>query len=106
GRTDVTLPELELAQAGRVDDEPAAGQLEELTVSRRVTSSAGARNGTRAADLFSRQPFEQRRLADTGRAEQHDGSTRLKVVLERIEPFARHVRDGMHGHADRDGFHR
>src|SRR6476469_10603383 len=60
GCTDVALPELELAQAGRVDAEPAAGQLEALTVSRRVTPGTVGRNGTRAHDLFSRQPVEQR----------------------------------------------
>src|SRR5213083_161015 len=45
---EVTLPELQLAQARRVDRQRAVGQLHELAMGRRVPARAVVRDGGRA----------------------------------------------------------
>ena len=69
------LPELELAHAGRVEQQPAAVERDELAVR---SSCAGPRRRTRArrpsaSSSRAGEAVHERRLADAGRAEQGDG---------------------------------
>src|SRR5205814_5306621 len=73
------VPELELAEPGSVDDDPAAGQEDELAVRRRVASFVVVH--ARFLDchqLAAREAVDERRLADAARAEQDRGRARLQ----------------------------
>ena len=64
-------PELELADPGRVDDERARRQLDQLAAGRRVASLAVLADLLGREQLLARERVDERRLADARRAEQH-----------------------------------
>ena len=66
-------PQLQLAHAGRVDHERAAGKLDELAACRRVPSLAVSAELLRREQLLAREGVDERRLADAGGAEQRSG---------------------------------
>ena len=97
------LPELELAHAGGVEHEPAAGKPDQLARRRRVPAAP-----VEGADLLGRlallaeQRVHERRLADARGAEQDDRPAGPEVRLELLEALAGDGADGVDGHADRD----
>ena len=74
GVLEAAFPELHLAHPRRVDEEPAAGQLEQLAVGGGVPAArVGGADLGRPLALVAAQPVDQRRLADAGRAEEGAG---------------------------------
>src|SRR5688572_33178128 len=63
----------ELAQARRVDQHAAAGQLDELACRRRVPPAIIVAQPFDGLHLSPQQPIRQRRLADARRADEADG---------------------------------
>src|SRR5439155_11153772 len=61
---EIALPELELTQAGSVDDQPTAWQPDELTMRRGVTPGSVGGDLTCEHHFVIGQPIEQSRLAD------------------------------------------
>src|SRR5262245_17799630 len=69
----LSLPELELAHAGGVQDQPAAGQQEELPVGRGVASAVVALpHRADPLGVTAEEAVDQRRLAHPRRAEDAD----------------------------------
>ena len=82
------IPELQLADAGRVEHEPAAGQHEKLADSRRVPAFVVVLPGlARRHDVLAEPAIDERRLADARRAEQHGGLPGLDTRAERVAPL-------------------
>lgn len=66
------VPEADLAHAGRVEEQRAARHRQQLTRDRRVSAATVARaDGTRVHPLGAQERVRQRRLARTGRPEEH-----------------------------------
>src|SRR5207248_10191193 len=87
-RAAVAVVELQLTEAGRVDHERAPGEPDQLPVCRRVSSGAILRDGRRAHDLGAGDPVDERRLADSRRAE-YDGRRRgAQMFTNRVETVA------------------
>ena len=85
---DVSLPELKLAQAGRVDEDRAAGKDEQLAVTRDVPAAAVAPQVARPHQLAPGERVDERRLADARRAEQRERLRRLRGIPHLVEPLA------------------
>src|SRR5438552_13263156 len=64
GALDVALPELELSQSRRVDDERTVRKRDEFTVRGRVPTGSIRGECRRAHQLRPGQPVQQRRFAD------------------------------------------
>ena len=95
-------PELQLADAWRIDDQRAAGEEDQLATRRRVSAGAVTADLLRREQLFAREGVDERRLAHAGRAEKNRGQTGLKVFLHPVEPRARQIRERQHGHPSCD----
>lgn len=96
------LPELELAQAGRVEDEPAAREQVELAARRRVPAAAVPARLAGLERGLAEQRVHDRRLADAGRAEQACRPAVREVRADVVEPAALRHRDRVDGDAERD----
>ena len=96
-------PQLDLAHPGRVDHEGAPGKLDELPARRRVAPLAVVADLARLEELLAEERVDERRLADSGGAEQSSRDARTEVRAERVESCARHVRDRNDGNTERDG---
>src|SRR5207244_9448645 len=71
-RGSADVPQLKLAEAGRVDYEPAAGQDEQLAVRRGMAALVVVlARLARDHHLLAEPEVDERRLADARRAEQH-----------------------------------
>ena len=69
----------------------------------RVTPGAVDRDRGGAHQLRAGEPVQERRLADAGRAQQHDGAAGpQRLRRELVDADARHVRDRVDRHADRN----
>ncbi len=99
---DVALPDLELTEPRRVDDDRAAGQDEQLAVPRRVPAAAVATQVTHVHDCTSGQPVHERRLPRSRGAEQDE---RLRGPEQRpnlLDALASDVAQCVDGNPDRD----
>jgi hypothetical protein len=90
-------------ESGRVDEEPAAREPEQLAVRRRVatTGVAGANVADRLAGL-AEEGVEEGRLADARRAEQDRRPTRQEMGADLVESGAGRGADRDDRHARRD----
>ena len=95
---------LEGADPGRVDQQRAAGQLEELPMRRRVPAARiRLAHGSRPLAVLAEQRVENRRLADARGTEDRGSGAGAKVSQERLEPIAgrRRHRHDRHAPSDR-----
>ena len=90
-------PELQLADAGRVDDDAPAGQHDQLAVRRRVPALVvvGARLLHRH-QLAAGPAVDERRLADPARADQDRSDSRPQARPQRVEALTGHGGDNVH----------
>jgi hypothetical protein len=92
------VPELQLAHAGCVDEEPAAArQRDQLPVARGVASSrVPGPHLAGAQAVFTEQRVDQRGLADTRGAEQRPGAARPEVRGHVLQSLAADRADCVH----------
>ena len=96
GLLEVGVPELQLAHPGRVEDDAAAGQQDQLAVGRRVPARLVVlAHLLRREQLLADERVDDRRLADAGRAEQHGRAVALEPVAQLVDPLAGLRRDGL-----------
>ena len=103
----VRAGDLERADAGRVDEQGAAGQHEQLAMGRRVAAArvVVADGGGRLA-LLAEQRVDQGGLADAGRAEHDRGPAGAQVLAEVRDVVAGQGAEDDDGHAGGDGLDR
>src|SRR5918996_1652898 len=99
------LPEAQLAHAGRVEDEAAARQRDQLPVRRRVPALAVLTDVCDVLPLAPQEPVDERRLPDTGRAEQRARAVALEVPRETVEAGSVRRAHDVDGDAERDRLH-
>ena len=97
-------PKLDLAQSGRVDDEAAAGHLQQLAMAGRVTPLAAFVHISGAQHLLAEQPIDQGGFANARRSHQHRGLSPGEIDADGLDPRAGTAADGDHRHAGRDRF--
>ncbi len=97
GLLQVRVPQLQLADAGRVEDHAAVRQHDELPPGRRVTAAVVVAHLARLLQVGAGERVHQRRLADAGGAEQHGGPVPPEPGAHVVEPCRgkrRHREDG------------
>src|SRR3989442_6464088 len=95
-------PQLDLPQARCVDDEAAAGHLQELAMTGRVAPLATFVHIGRPQHLLAEQAIDQGGFADAGRSHQHRGLSPGQIEADGLDPGAGHAADGDHRHTGRD----
>jgi hypothetical protein len=97
------VPELQLAEAGSVDHDSAAGKEDQLAPRGRVpTLVVVCTRLVRREQLFARPAVHERRLPDAGGAEQHSGRPRLEPRSQSVASLTREGRDDVNWHAWRN----
>ncbi len=95
-------PQLDLAQAGCVDDEATARDLQQLTMTGGVAPLTAAVDLSCAEHLFAEQAIDQGGLANAGRPQQHRRLSAGKMHPDRFDPGAGPAADGDDRHTGRD----
>ena len=96
-------PELDLAQARRVEEQGAAGQGDQLAVGRGVSAAlVGRAHLARLLLLAAEEPVDQGGLADTGGAQERHRAAGREPRHEGFQPLARLGRGHEHRHAGGD----
>jgi len=79
------LPELELAHAGRIDDEGSRGRDQQLSSRGGVATFAVFNTDvTGVLNVFAEDSIDNRGFTDAGRSEQRDGAAGFKPRVERF----------------------
>src|SRR5581483_4607385 len=90
GLLQVGVPELQLTDPGRVEDDAAARQHDQLAMRSRVAAAVVVRaHLLRLEQVLAGERVHDRRLTDSRRAEQDRRSVRLEVNPKLVEPLPR-----------------
>ncbi len=94
----VGLPQLHHPHPRGVDDAPAAGQRDQLTVGGRVSAAAVVADLARGQPLLVDQPVDQRRLAHAGRPHRGRGAAAPNQLAQLIDALTGDRRDHLDRH--------
>ncbi len=97
-------PQLDLSQAGGVDDEAAAGHLQQLAMAGGVAPLAALVHISGAQHLLAEQAVDQGGFPDARRSPQHGRLSPGKMQADRLDPGASSTTDGDHRHTSSDRF--
>src|SRR5205085_2525920 len=80
------LPQLDLAQARRVDHHAATRKADQLARHRGVPADAVAADLARRQAVGTKQSVDERRLSHTRRSDERDGLAGAEVCVQLLEP--------------------
>ena len=96
-------PEVQLADAGVVDDDPAARQHDELPTRRRVATGSVLGERPRVEELLADERVDERGLADSGGTEEGRRHAWCEQSANPVDTEAGAHGDADHGHLAGDG---